>query len=359
MNDDSIQPGVGKQNVELFLKLVPLSAGVIYLTGYLAELLFFRNINIQSIDFLEASLFETGITFFLLSFTVIGALSIFPILWILVKKGASFIPYKLGEHLIGVLFSIGAFLIVYFSTVYITLFLSPGEFNKISSYFFRLLLYGVVGFFVLLLVNMTTKKYEDSKLFAPNGFLNKEYVYNFADFIRLALFIVVGYNWYKIFIANSGVLIPVLDEINVVYYLIFLFLSSGLSIRLFTHMIHPVSYSKYAIMLLTPLAAIFFYLTVLSYVYGPFLYIPSGRGGGWISQSVSLVTDDKVLMNDKALFNGGNVSKKLFLLVDNDSSLYVAEYSNIKNQKDVFRYLRGAEITQIKADLIKELIYNK
>jgi hypothetical protein len=358
-SDSSInQRMLGKDNLELFLKIIPISMGLIYITGYLIALLYFRSIKIQNIDLLEASLFETGITFYLLSFTLIGALMIIPTLLVIARKGSALIPYQLGDHLIGVIFSVITFLIVYFSSVYITLFLTPGEFSHISSYFFKLLTFGVIGFTFLIIVNVITKKLTDDKIITPDGKIKEGHIYKATDILRVILFIIVLCYWYKIFIASSGVLIPVFSEINIVYYLIFLFLFFLLSVRLFSHLISPESHSKYAIILLSPLAATFFYLTIISYVYGPFPYIPSSRGGSWNLQSVSIISDDKALINDSILFDGSNISKKAYLVAENDSSIYVAVYTAKKTPQDLFSYLRNTKIIRIPAKSIKELIYN-
>ena len=343
-----------KKNIQLFLKFIPLLVGFVYITGYLISLIFLRILKIQSVDLIKASCFETGITFYLLSFTIVGIFAIFPLIYFLYKGKAKIVSAFYAKNIAGVFLSILSFLMLLFSIVYITLFVKPGSFSKISYYFMFMLFIGFFGFVTLVSIIVLSEN-----IIKKFHIIKEEHLRTSVDIVRIILFITIVGLVIKIFWGQVDSIIPVIKDEKIIYYILLLLMLAILTARIFWHLLHPSNFGKYALFILTPLWGIFFYVTLIAYVFGPYIYIPTSRGGGWYYQTISIIPDESFLRQNVKIFSDSDKRIPLFLLAEAGSSIYITKYKRIFDQRSLFQYLRKSDVYRIRLKNIKSILYYK
>lgn len=180
---------VATARIDLFLKTVPAFGVMIYITGYLIRLAYFRTLNVHSIDFLKAQCFETGISFIILSLTLLS-LPTLPIMLLYFKKaGKSFAPAHASP--LGMLLSIIAVTIVILVALIIALFILPQDFPNVSEHLATLLLFSVGFMSVIVALNRLARHIDNQKLSGAQPRITGATVGRIGDALRLLMFPIV------------------------------------------------------------------------------------------------------------------------------------------------------------------------
>lgn len=115
-----------------------------------------------------------------------------------------------------------------------------------------------------------------------------------------------------------------------------------------------------SIFLLTAMTAIFFFLVVLAFTFGPFLYIPTNKGGGLQYSVVKLVFEKTANRTGFPFLNkDSTVSSKVYLLSENDSWLYVSPYDKLQKPRETFRSVSMGTTYCVDKKCITAIMFDK
>ncbi len=374
--------------IDLLLKAIPAFGVMIYITGYLIRLAYFRTLNVHSIDFLKAQCFETGISFIILSLALLSLPTLPIMLFFFKKAGKSFAPAH--ASLTGMLLSIIAVTIVLFVALIIALFILPQDFPNVSSHLAKLLILSVVFMSVIVALNIFAKHIDKQKLSgATPPRITGATVGLIGDALRFLMFPIVLYYTYCIVFVDSPETFRVIRDPRNLLFVLYLVLFSGAATRLGWRLLKQhdavkndesdksgeaeeskqeakrlLKYNAIArslsIFLLPAMTAIFFFLVMLAFTFGPFLYIPTSKGGGLQYSVVKLVFEETANRTGFPFLNkDSTVSSKVYLLSENDSWLYVSPYDKLQKPRETFRSISMGTTYCVDKKRITAIMFDK
>lgn len=369
--------------IDLLLKAIPAFGVMIYITGYLIRLAYFRTLNVHSIDFLKAQCFETGISFIILSLALLSLPTLPIMLFFFKKAGKSFAPAH--ASLTGMLLSIIAVIIVIFVALIIALFILPQDFPNVSKHLAKLLLFSVVFMSVIVALNRLARHIDKQQPTTTPPRITGATVGFIGDVLRFLMFFVVLYYTYCIVSVDSPKTFRVICDPRNLLFVLYLALFSGAATRLGWRLLEQhdavknnesdksgeaekTEQLKYdarvrslSIFLLTAMTAIFFFLVVLAFTFGPFLYIPTSKGGGLQYSVVKLVFEDTTASRTGFPFlnTDSTVSSKVYLLSENDSWLYVSPCDKLQKPRETFRSISMGTTYCVDKKRITAIMFDK
>lgn len=373
--------------LDVIVKCIPVIVLILYATGYFIRLSYFRSVNVHCIDFFRAECFETGATFYVLSLAVLASLFI-PLAFILARRMKHpFIPEEMT--LLGFIFSLSSVLIIWFTFLVTTIFLRPQDIGSIQKHLGQMTT-AAIGLAVLLIVS--TKLHNRCTLAAKNNHpwpINSRWVSNISDLIRFIFLLLVSYYAYKIFNNDLHKPVYVFRDEYCLGYLLFLALFCSMSYRLISTFFGDIGFRQelsllehrnscdkhvpkkspkessiekvLAVGLRVSIFFILFFLLLLSFTFGPFIHIPTSRGGG---SQYSTVEIQFANVNEASRYpfvkNDSSKTEGVFLLEENSSWIYIVPISDKdSNPRDVFRSLAAGKTYCIKKELIVDMLFQK
>jgi len=402
-------------SADLILKAIPVVGLLIYLLGFMIRLVYFRSINVHCIDFLKAQCFETGMTFIVLSLSLVS-LVLLPLMVLISKLSISpHGPNKHSSSAKGVAASMVMTLLAIITSTIVVLFVR--EVRPVLKHFIQMLCAATIFVLVIILLNnigSSLKRWAEKDPLAKLLYRHPGRMSFVGDSIRFIFLSVIVWHIYFIFFVdmkNGHDLLIALINLENLPYLLFLLLFSLAIARLIKRLMTgsrnegPVSFEKndgatsliesvpviqdsafqnkpediaddhdaensrrywsafrrpMSISLFSIWSLILLYLLVISYVHGPFLSIPTSRGGGMQYSEVKLILVDP---NDSTNFPfvplGEKVSSDLFLLSEDDTWVWVVPCGKLKNPIVAFRDMCDGKTYSIKKTLISGVVFNK
>lgn len=347
--------------VELFSKITPILALLIYVFGYLIRLAYFRSINVHCIDFFKPECFETGAAFCVVSLAVIAFVSL-PVLVILLWKNKSSL---ISPHitLLGTIMSVLAVMIAWVTMIVVAFFLRPQDIIDAHIHLGQMV--SVCVIFIIILLGLTVlqnKCVGAEELNKPMRIKSKK-ISNLADVFRAVFFGLVVYYSYSIFFRDLSRPVYIFDDQYCLGYLLFLGLFLAITWRLFStkpavknsdsgkidnggkkenSKVNAVQ-SSLQVILRVSFSVIFLFLLIICFAFGPFIHIPTSKGGGRQYSEVKIVfSDAKTASLYPFSVIGSNVTSSIILLAENNSWVYVTTNNAVDPRRAFRAVARGS-----------------
>lgn len=364
---------------DLLLKTVPVLALFLYVVGYLVRLAYFRSINVHCIDFFKADCFETGAYFLVLSLSLLAFIGL-PIAIILLHKlGSRLIPEDLT--LLGCIMSVVSVLAVFVTSLVTVLFLRPQDVAKVHVHLAQMIT-TAVGFVVTLLgATYLHRKSAVAEKAGRAWLVSSRFVNNVGDVIRVGFFIIIARQVFVIFWRDIPNQVRVFGDEYCLAYVFFLTLFAAAAARMAwkmatgdsgpvkaqsrsgmtspAHNLVRRTYLWLATGIRVALTMILFFLLLVSFAFGPFLHIPTSRGGGRQYSTIQIeLSDTNTVSRYPFVPLGSLTTTNLFLLAENNSWVYVASVGP-DDPRDAFRALAKGTTYCIDKRQVRSIAFQK
>ncbi len=373
---------------DTILKSVPIGVLVLYATGYFIRLAYFRSVNINCIDFFRAECFETGASFYVLSSALLASV-LLPCVVILGKiKGHSLIPKEMT--LVGFISSMGAILVIWLTYITSAIFLRPQDFGTSHKHMGQMTIVASSFIIVLILSTKLQQKCDQAVKNKRPWPITCRWVSHIADLCRVSFLVLTLLFAYKIFVKDLPEPFYVFRDEYCLGYLLFLSLFSAIAYRVFATMLSGIGFIQASsppesqnsgeelvqrkptpekpiekTLVVGLRISIFFlllFLLLLSFTFGPFIHIPTNRGGGRQYNTVEIQFANPINASRYTFaLQSDSKTKPVYLLDENSSWVYVVQIppDTNGNPRLVFRKMAAGKTYCIKKDQIVDMVFQK
>jgi hypothetical protein len=336
--------------------------------------------NIQTADLPKAACLEAGVSFLVVCLTSIAILTLPVLIYFFKKEKFHLFPYSPITFSFGV--SIIALASILFLMACVSLLIQPGEWPSVNTCVNWLVAFTFVSYAILASLNIGFNKLKNSTSII---FKYKDavihYLFLITGTIRVILASLILISCYGILFLMLDIPKKLLIDPHSYHFALYLILSllafSRLYIRVKNYFISnnptdtqntdnlsdknnnhntlPKKSTPFAITFLFSISVILFYLLIYSYIFGPFLYIPVCKGGGYHTVKVNLI----LCGNADCIKNEHGDTNNLYLLAESQDSYYITQSIDTNSPRDQFQRIYKSDIYSINKNLVQSITYQK
>ena len=348
--------------VGTIIAIFPLLGGAVYAVGHYILAKYSAGLGLGYAEFTNSQCIDTGLSFFL----IVGIFVLLTLTPLFVKAMQ---VKDLG--LISPLMSIASLALIMFVTMWLFLFARKGEWPHVALDYNLLVTGGITYFLLMTIANVHYNRIKNHGNLKESQFQAR--VVKALPFIIQTLR-VIGFSFVigitaKILFSDLKSAREFFGDLNLLYFyllLAFFCLVFSRLVKKIIGLFHTKSsenvlterYLSFVIVLV--LNILFLYLVIVSYVYGPFIYLPAIRGGSYELNQVQLAMSDSTapLFADLAGKKHG-WTKKLSLVAETAGFFYVSDIGEVTSPREQFRRLHTSSVYPIDKKLIQRVLYEK
>ena len=356
--------------LELLGKSVPVFAVLLYVTGYLIRTAYFRSINVHYIDFFKAECFETGAYFCVLSLGVLSLILLPALIIQMWRERDSLIPDDWNWQ--GATMSTLAVLGVFGTLLVTVVFYRPQDIAAVHIHLSQMIRTAVLFSIFLIGTTILQRKLAQREKSGESLPVTSRGAGALGAFLRFAFMCVVAYQVYYVMFRDVHDPPTVFRDEYCLPYLIFLGLFAAAAFRLYstlgangeTSQGNGRSLVRFGVPLSSLrvfLVIITYFLVITSYAFGPFLHVPTNKGGG---RQYSMVEIELASGVDAGEYPFGVTGCKLtlpvYLLAESESWVYVVPRSGkTETPREAFRSMAKGKTYCIGRNDIESLVFER